>query len=240
LPRGLSAKAVTSLLHAESYNHACSEESRRSPGVAPAQDGCAVCSARLRCPGRRVRILKDPAGGRKRRPAAQARPLHARAWCSELSRPQLDRRPDHPQRHQHERSRLQIRPRSVRQAGTKPRRSRDIVAEQEAAVVHACQMHALARGTQLRRPGNLAAAAQQRQRGRRQRLVPRARNRAGATSTEIQTSGSGVRRGSLLTHLETEVTRADLKSDRKPRVGQDRLARRMSSRWRLRGREAGS
>jgi hypothetical protein len=30
-------------------------------------------------------------------------------------------------------------------------------------------------------------------------VVPRAWNRAGAASTEIQTSGSGVRRGNLLT-----------------------------------------
>jgi len=222
------ANAVTSLLHAEGYNQARSERSQRPLGVAPARDGCSVCSANLRCRRRRVRIVKHAAGGRKRRPAAQARAVHARARRSELPRPQLHRRADHPQRHQHERSRLQIRPTSLRQTGTKPRRPGDIVGEQKAAVARTCQMHALARGTQLRRPDKLTTAAQQRQRRRRQRLVPRARNRAGATRTEIQTSGSGVRRRSPLTRLETG---GPLNSDRKPQPGgEPRLAPESGSR----------
>jgi hypothetical protein len=157
-----SANAVTSLLHAEVYKHNCSAASQRPLRVAPAQHACRVCSANLRCRRRRLRIINHPTGRRKRRSVAQARAVHARAWCSELPRPQLDRRAHHPQRHQHERSRLQIRPRSLREAGTRPQRSGDIVGEQEAAVARACQMYPLARGTQLRRPDKFTTAAQQR------------------------------------------------------------------------------
>jgi hypothetical protein len=165
------------------------------PHVHPCHPSHARCLVD-RCPrddlhrrDRRLRILKRPnRRGPGRRSSAGLRPVHTRPRRTELPRPKRDWRADHPERHQPPVPRVPIRPTSLRQAPGGPPRPGHIVGEPRAAAAHAGQMHALPWGAGLRRPDEHPAAPQQRQRRRRQRLVSRARDRAGAAVPRVSTS----------------------------------------------------